>query len=82
MIGLVGKLGRSQSTAPKLEGMVDALECYVAVSADASGEMAAERMAIYRALVDAVRLLFSELLNAVVERHEVAELARRSERQL
>ena len=82
MIGLVRELGRSQSTVPKLEGMVDALECYVAVSADAPGEMAAERMAIYCALVVAVRLLSSELLNAAVERHEVAEFARRSELQM
>jgi multidrug resistance protein MdtO len=60
-----------------LEGLIDALESYAAVSAKFPGETSAGRVALYRALVTAIKAPFSELLNAAEEGHEVVDFARR-----
>ena len=72
--------GGSQPELPNLEGMMGAFERSVAAGTNAPGETAAaphltERLALYRALVAAVKRLSSEPLNAGQDGHEVRVLA-------
>jgi multidrug resistance protein MdtO len=67
-----------------LQGLSTALERYAAVSAKVPGELAADAhlsdsMTLYRAVVTAIKVLFSDSLNAGEEGHEVADFAQRGE---
>ena len=53
--------------------MIDALECYIAVSADAPGEMA-DRTVLYRELVASIKRLSSGLPIEGQESHELGFL--------
>ncbi len=67
--------GGFQPAVPSLEGIMDAFQRYVAMSTDASSETVAiphftERLALYRALVTAIRRFCSELLDIRQEAEE------------
>jgi hypothetical protein len=70
----------SQPLVPNLEGMMYALERYVAASTNAIGVTGTdlhltESLALYRALVVAIKRFFSEPMNTVYDGHEVRGLA-------
>jgi len=58
-----------------LEGLMNALERYAAMNAKAPGETAAERLALYRAIVSAIMRLSLEPLNEGQKQHELGVLA-------
>jgi multidrug resistance protein MdtO len=81
---VAGKVGGFQPVVPNLEGVMDAFERSVSAGINAPGETAAapdltEHLALYRALVAAIKGLSSEPLNGRAEGHEVRVLAVQSD---
>jgi uncharacterized membrane protein YccC len=65
-----------------LQDMVHALEHYIAACANVPAGAAADRVALYRALVAAITRLSSEPLDLGEEEHEVAKFGRKGEVQV